>query len=154
MLKRLNKICKVLLLALTFVLGSTGFALAAENEIHISTESMEIRSEGKTGLRTISTIDKAYLEQLKAEGKAVTYGIVAIPASVLEGSGGELQVGGSYMLKGKAYKALEIPAEKNWKTTEEKVYYTGVLTGISGAGFRSEERRVGKECRSRWSPYH
>src|SRR5207248_4588064 len=22
------------------------------------------------------------------------------------------------------------------------------------AGMRSEERRVGKECRSRWSPYH
>ena len=30
-------------------------------------------------------------------------------------------------------------------------------TGIGGAidyGARSEERRVGKECRSRWSPYH
>ena len=23
-----------------------------------------------------------------------------------------------------------------------------------GIGVRSEERRVGKECRSRWSPYH
>ena len=23
-----------------------------------------------------------------------------------------------------------------------------------GADTRSEERRVGKECRSRWSPYH
>ena len=23
-----------------------------------------------------------------------------------------------------------------------------------GMGQRSEERRVGKECRSRWSPYH
>ena len=23
-----------------------------------------------------------------------------------------------------------------------------------GAAMRSEERRVGKECRSRWSPYH
>ena len=23
-----------------------------------------------------------------------------------------------------------------------------------GAPLRSEERRVGKECRSRWSPYH
>src|SRR2546426_12629348 len=23
-----------------------------------------------------------------------------------------------------------------------------------GTSFRSEERRVGKECRSRWSPYH
>lgn len=137
MLKRLNKICKVLLLALTFVLGSTGFALAAENETHISTESMEIRTEGKTGLRTISAIDKAYLEQLKGEGKEVTYGTVAVPASALEAAGGELQIGGSYALKGKAYKALEIPAEKNWKTTEEKVYYTGVLTGISGAGFNT-----------------
>src|SRR5256886_16958814 len=25
---------------------------------------------------------------------------------------------------------------------------------ISGSLARSEERRVGKECRSRWSPYH
>src|SRR2546426_4529777 len=25
---------------------------------------------------------------------------------------------------------------------------------LSGAVVRSEERRVGKECRSRWSPYH
>src|ERR1035438_903725 len=24
----------------------------------------------------------------------------------------------------------------------------------TGEGVRSEERRVGKECRSRWSPYH
>src|SRR2546426_1757548 len=35
------------------------------------------------------------------------------------------------------------------------------LTGVSGVSrsvivleVRSEERRVGKECRSRWSPYH
>src|SRR5256884_8159837 len=26
--------------------------------------------------------------------------------------------------------------------------------GSEGAPDRSEERRVGKECRSRWSPYH
>src|SRR5438445_3491440 len=25
---------------------------------------------------------------------------------------------------------------------------------LSGELYRSEERRVGKECRSRWSPYH
>src|SRR5256884_1861642 len=30
--------------------------------------------------------------------------------------------------------------------------YGGALHGLGGA--RSEERRVGKECRSRWSPYH
>src|SRR2546427_12911858 len=28
------------------------------------------------------------------------------------------------------------------------------LTVIAPEGTRSEERRVGKECRSRWSPYH
>jgi len=28
------------------------------------------------------------------------------------------------------------------------------LYGISALMLRSEERRVGKECRSRWSPYH
>ena len=25
---------------------------------------------------------------------------------------------------------------------------------VTGGHLRSEERRVGKECRSRWSPYH
>ena len=31
------------------------------------------------------------------------------------------------------------------------------ISAFNNAGFvpeRSEERRVGKECRSRWSPYH
>src|SRR2546429_8207901 len=29
-----------------------------------------------------------------------------------------------------------------------------ILVVLSHAVWRSEERRVGKECRSRWSPYH
>src|SRR5256885_9692762 len=29
-----------------------------------------------------------------------------------------------------------------------------VVQGAEQVGMRSEERRVGKECRSRWSPYH
>src|SRR2546425_11873653 len=29
-----------------------------------------------------------------------------------------------------------------------------VNDGVNHFGSRSEERRVGKECRSRWSPYH
>ena len=35
-------------------------------------------------------------------------------------------------------------------TVQVKGTGTGTITGID----RSEERRVGKECRSRWSPYH
>src|SRR3712207_9579016 len=30
----------------------------------------------------------------------------------------------------------------------------GFLLASEDVGYRSEERRVGKECRSRWSPYH
>src|SRR2546427_9885605 len=33
------------------------------------------------------------------------------------------------------------------------IHYTVGVDGIS-LFMRSEERRVGKECRSRWSPYH
>src|SRR2546430_4149507 len=29
-----------------------------------------------------------------------------------------------------------------------------IATAIIAVDLRSEERRVGKECRSRWSPYH
>src|SRR3712207_9293703 len=32
--------------------------------------------------------------------------------------------------------------------------YLLTLTGMTTVALRSEERRVGKECRSRWSPYH
>ena len=39
-----------------------------------------------------------------------------------------------------------------------RVVYGDYTLGVHGEGFdyifRSEERRVGKECRSRWSPYH
>ena len=31
---------------------------------------------------------------------------------------------------------------------------TRAATLVKGLLVRSEERRVGKECRSRWSPYH
>ena len=37
-----------------------------------------------------------------------------------------------------------IKADKPWEGT----------AAITGPYVRSEERRVGKECRSRWSPYH
>ena len=35
-----------------------------------------------------------------------------------------------------------------------KVAQSNVETGNNLLTVRSEERRVGKECRSRWSPYH
>ena len=42
------------------------------------------------------------------------------------------------------YKMINI-SKKIWKYTIRTILF--IL-------MRSEERRVGKECRSRWSPYH
>src|SRR2546430_8783440 len=41
----------------------------------------------------------------------------------------------------------------SWKSTIPFAYCT-IAPGAGQALRRSEERRVGKECRSRWSPYH
>src|SRR5260370_30092788 len=39
--------------------------------------------------------------------------------------------------------------------TQLLIYVGGILVLLLfGVMLRSEERRVGKECRSRWSPYH
>ena len=37
---------------------------------------------------------------------------------------------------------------------DDPAAYSEALTVGDMAAIRSEERRVGKECRSRWSPYH
>ena len=52
-----------------------------------------------------------------------------------------------------ALEARELWQESAGKTTR----LPGVKareTKLQGYPLRSEERRVGKECRSRWSPYH
>ena len=43
---------------------------------------------------------------------------------------------------------IEKKREKQELTNDEIKYFVDAYVN------RSEERRVGKECRSRWSPYH
>src|SRR2546430_8245417 len=46
------------------------------------------------------------------------------------------------------------PAKGVPRIREGTAIWVGRVTGIWSWYPRSEERRVGKECRSRWSPYH
>src|SRR3712207_9594056 len=47
------------------------------------------------------------------------------------------------------------PVERVWLHLRERFLSHRVLDGYDAVvDARSEERRVGKECRSRWSPYH
>ena len=45
-------------------------------------------------------------------------------------------------------------ALSNTQKTAFNFFVSKGLTKYQSAAIRSEERRVGKECRSRWSPYH
>ena len=56
----------------------------------------------------------------------------------------------------KQQKLLELEKKGYCQATPElqKGMQTLFVNAAIEGGFRSEERRVGKECRSRWSPYH
>src|SRR2546429_8840510 len=53
-----------------------------------------------------------------------------------------------------ALKDVPAPATEAAKPAPEKKAPVKKPVAAKPAPLRSEERRVGKECRSRWSPYH
>ena len=64
--------------------------------------------------------------------------------------------GGKTLYREKGYKDIPIPVSFNFmsKYTWDKDFRIIKKWLLSKINNRSEERRVGKECRSRWSPYH
>src|SRR5256885_16997421 len=64
---------------------------------------------------------------------------------------------GDYVQVGQALMSLVPPRVwviANFKETQLRNMRPGQPATVSIDAYRSEERRVGKECRSRWSPYH
>ena len=103
--------------------------------------------EGKLLINTINahSFNTAKKDQLFAD--ALTNGDVLIPDGV------------SIVKACKWIKAKSQPKERiaGWDRSEEHTSELQSLTRghlVCRLLLRSEERRVGKECRSRWSPYH
>src|ERR1051326_3663314 len=83
------------------------------------------------------------------------------PASPHHGFAGDSLKGGAVIYQGGAFpkrfdNALIAPNGRHsavrWSTIEPRG--STFASRFAGDFIRSEERRVGKECRSRWSPYH
>ena len=48
----------------------------------------------------------------------------------------------------------QLPSDTYFSNKEDLDASLTALYSVIASSQRSEERRVGKECRSRWSPYH
>ena len=68
----------------------------------------------------------------------------------------EMENGG--IIKAELYPDVAPITVENFVSLIERNFFDGLIFHRVIPGFmiqgRSEERRVGKECRSRWSPYH
>src|SRR3954471_7046243 len=88
------------------------------------------------------------------------FGVFALGEGLVIITGGiDLSLGSMFALLGVVFVDLLTTYEVPWPLALVAVLLGGlVLGGIQGFLItrlkRSEERRVGKECRSRWSPYH
>src|SRR2546430_8873379 len=51
-------------------------------------------------------------------------------------------------------KRVDAASDPSAGVDDAQKYFDSKKTAMSAKMDRSEERRVGKECRSRWSPYH
>src|SRR3712207_888915 len=81
------------------------------------------------------------IEALKLNGVETIYGVPGIPITDL-----------GRMAQAEGIRVLSFRHEQN---AGNAAAIAGFLTKKPGICLtRSEERRVGKECRSRWSPYH
>lgn len=128
------------ILFLVIVIFSGNFVSRAEasmESLNLTAVSMEIRTDGVLGLRILSSVEEDYINELKQQGKTVEYGVVVLPATVLESGNQELEINKTYTYAGKQYTSLKIEAKNIWEIKDGKIYYTGVLTGINNAGFNT-----------------
>ena len=129
--------------------SGTGARVDPERGVFITSRGDEIELSGKR-------ISALMLERLAADGKPK----IPLVEVTLMGKHKQLEANPDHP----GYQALL----KEWEedSRSKAVRYTYVM-GIKGTppeefiaeqreffAERSEERRVGKECRSRWSPYH
>ena len=81
-------------------------------------------------------------------------GVLPIQLALAPGAAADAQMTRPKLIEIERQRVLD---QANRYLREQPVTITAVRATRSAGGahdFRSEERRVGKECRSRWSPYH
>ena len=118
-----------------------------ERNLYLTTQLLEMDVPVIIALNMMDSVEKSG-DSIDAQKLERAIGVPVVPVSALKETG----------IKELMERAAAMPAQRKGKT---------VLSGALSAPIveaekyfeereisRSEERRVGKECRSRWSPYH
>ena len=108
-----------------------------------------------------AALETEFSEEIKAEAAAApeqqqeqTYGSVATDKGVMRWDGDETLAVGNAVKMVAEDGSESAPADGVYTTESHEVEIAGGVVKEIRDKVRSEERRVGKECRSRWSPYH
>ena len=152
---------KVLRLIFTFMLVLTAVGVNAQvttsaisgkvtdeqSEMVIGATIIAVHEPSGTQYGAITNVDGRYTIQGMRTGGPykLTVSYVGYQSAVFTGI--MLELGNTYTQNVKLHPSSEL--------LDEVVVVADAKTQSGAAtNFRSEERRVGKECRSRWSPYH
>ena len=82
---------------------------------------------------------------------------LANPYVPFQGQNPDRYTAGRALMKGTLFPGLDLPYRGTSGVEPRSADGMQSMQDLQAANFaitRSEERRVGKECRSRWSPYH
>src|SRR3712207_150060 len=145
---RINKTyiisCATALLSLGLMGCGDDYPSAQEAPYATDLLSIKILNAGPDGTEVVEgTVDEANrIINFPRIDPATDFSALRVEASVSEGSALEETVYNFSMDEADAFKTLVVRVKNH---NRYKDYFMKV---------RSEERRVGKECRSRWSPYH
>src|SRR2546422_11225203 len=110
-----------------------------------------IRPPPRSTLFPYTTLSRSEAEPLSADGQDLLERGARFPKPVAVGIHGACLGGGLEFALACRYRVASDHPKTQLGLPEVQL---GILPGASGCQRRSEERRVGKECRSRWSPYH
>src|SRR3989440_8483378 len=111
---------------------------------------MRVKSGETVEIQTLITSSPTRLEGAGVKPEDVEQSLRDIYREVTnKGPGGHILTGPIFVENAEPGDVLEI------RIKDIKLAIPYAYNAFSpGRGYRSEERRVGKECRSRWSPYH
>src|SRR5258708_27448480 len=109
----------------------------------------DVWGQGESEQTLTPTVERGnyFATQARHSHRLELFEVYSSPTKHFLGAGHEIKVGFDFNNVNNLlnYSARSVNVVRQDDTLAERIVFRGV---------RSEERRVGKECRSRWSPYH